>query len=307
MKQKITRLVLGIATVLIAVVCIFYLLQNVLKIYEVRVLKWLPILSTFVGFYLAGKLTKNLRIKYLAYLLPALLIFIPVNFFYLPFLFILLFTAVWALALNRWEINRNIKYVMSIIGIGIFTFFLFNQPLIIQKDGFKKAADGTLYNARVLWDKSGDEVNVIPNETYVNFEKEEVRLADLEGKIVYVSFWATWCGPCKAEKPKLDRLKEEFKDHDKVVFVDISLDKNQATWQAYLEKHKPSGIQWNSKNEGLTRRNFEFVGIPHHVIVNASGQYKSHRDVPTAATYLENEELLNNWIAQGRLVESIPE
>lgn len=307
MKQKITRLVLGIAIVIISTICIFYLMQNVLKILEVRVLKWLPILSTFVGFYLAGKLTKNLRIKDLAYLFLALLIFIPVNFFYFPFLLILIFTAVWALVLNRWEINRKLKYVASIIGIGVFSFFLFNQPLIIRKDGFKRTADGTLYNARVLWDKRSDEVKDIPNEVYIDSDDEEVSLADLKGKIVYVSFWATWCGPCKAEKPLLDKLKEDFKDNDKVVFVDISLDRNRAAWEAYLEKHKPRGIQWNSKNEALTRRNFEFIGIPHHVIVNASGKYKSHRDVATAAVYLENEDLLNNWIAQGRVVETKPE
>src|SRR5699024_10029703 len=100
MKQKITRLVLGIATILISVVFVFYLMQNVLKIYEVRVLKWLPILATFIGFYFAGMLTKNLHIKYLGYLLISLLIFIPVNFFYFPLLFFILFTAVWALALT---------------------------------------------------------------------------------------------------------------------------------------------------------------------------------------------------------------
>lgn len=44
------------------------------------------------------------------------------------------------------------------------------------------------------------------------------RLADQKGKVVLVNLWATWCGPCRAEMPKLDQLYRDRKDQGFVVF-----------------------------------------------------------------------------------------
>jgi thiol-disulfide isomerase/thioredoxin len=44
------------------------------------------------------------------------------------------------------------------------------------------------------------------------------RLGDQKGKVVLVNIWATWCGPCREEMPKLDRLYRERKDQGFIVF-----------------------------------------------------------------------------------------
>lgn len=44
------------------------------------------------------------------------------------------------------------------------------------------------------------------------------RLADQNGKVVLINIWATWCGPCKSEMPKLDRLYRERKEQGFIVF-----------------------------------------------------------------------------------------
>ena len=44
------------------------------------------------------------------------------------------------------------------------------------------------------------------------------RLEDQKGKVVIVNIWATWCGPCRAEMPKLDRIYRERKDQGFIVF-----------------------------------------------------------------------------------------
>src|SRR5690554_3043102 len=40
--------------------------------------------------------------------------------------------------------------------------------------------------------------------------------SSLEGKVVFINFWATWCPPCIAEMPSIDKLYQRFKDHDEV-------------------------------------------------------------------------------------------
>jgi cytochrome c biogenesis protein CcmG, thiol:disulfide interchange protein DsbE len=60
------------------------------------------------------------------------------------------------------------------------------------------------------------------------------RLSDQAGKVVLISIWATWCGPCRSEMPKLDHLYRERKDKGLVVFG-IS-DEDAGAQQKYLQQ-----------------------------------------------------------------------
>lgn len=46
-------------------------------------------------------------------------------------------------------------------------------------------------------------------------------LADYEGRIIFLNFWATWCGPCKSELPEINELYHEYKDSDEVAVISI--------------------------------------------------------------------------------------
>ncbi|HXG91423.1 MAG TPA: redoxin domain-containing protein [Blastocatellia bacterium] len=54
---------------------------------------------------------------------------------------------------------------------------------------------------------------------------KEVRLSDYKGKVVIVNFWATWCGPCRAEIPSFVRLRNQYYDQG-LEIIGISLDED---------------------------------------------------------------------------------
>lgn len=77
-----------------------------------------------------------------------------------------------------------------------------------------------------------------PSPTFNNLENhngETSSLSDFKGKYVYVDLWATWCAPCLAELPALEKLQEEFKDKN-IEFVSISLDDGRG-YRSTSEKH----------------------------------------------------------------------
>ena len=55
---------------------------------------------------------------------------------------------------------------------------------------------------------------------------KRVRLREYQGKIVVLNFWATWCGPCREEMPRLAEAEKEYGPHG-VIFLGASLDDNK--------------------------------------------------------------------------------
>jgi len=75
---------------------------------------------------------------------------------------------------------------------------------------------------------------------------KKIDLADLKGKIVIVDFWATWCGPCLMELPRMKKLYTKYKGQD-VEFIGISLDKNIKKLKTFCKEKE---INWPQYCEG---------------------------------------------------------
>jgi len=63
-------------------------------------------------------------------------------------------------------------------------------------------------------------------------------LGNLKGKVVFLNFWATWCPPCLAEMPSIDKLYEKFKDDDNFVFIFVDADSDLLKAQKFMDRRK---------------------------------------------------------------------
>jgi thiol-disulfide isomerase/thioredoxin len=61
-------------------------------------------------------------------------------------------------------------------------------------------------------------------------------LASLKGKVVFLNFWATWCPPCQAEMPSINKLYSQFKDDPNVVFILVDADSDLPKAQKFLDR-----------------------------------------------------------------------
>lgn len=272
--SDILRLLFGILAFAGMTVLIILLFTDAIPILHLQILKWFPLFTCLIGFYLAGIINRKTKLSRIPLLLLALLFFIPLKLIYFPFfLWVILFSSA-ILLLTRHELKRNIKIPLAIGMVLAFGLILFSEPLIIKNENFGSDREGNYYNVRVLWDFTSPTPAQLPKEAFKDVSGKAVNLSDFEGKILYVNFWATWCGPCLFEKPSLENVKARYEQNPDLVFIDISLDTNEESWKKYLQKNRPKGIQLLSASPTKTMVNHLFSGIPSQIIVNSKGQFR---------------------------------
>jgi thiol-disulfide isomerase/thioredoxin len=99
-----------------------------------------------------------------------------------------------------------------------------------------------------------------------------VNLDRFRGKVVVLNLWATWCTPCVAEMPMLDRLQQQLKDVD-VVVVALSLDRGgPAAVKAFYQEHgiKHLGIYVDPSMRAQS--DFKVIGLPTTILIDRDGR-----------------------------------
>jgi thiol-disulfide isomerase/thioredoxin len=103
--------------------------------------------------------------------------------------------------------------------------------------------------------------------TFQTLDGKPVTLADYRGKVVFLNFWATWCGPCVEELPNIRKLQETVKN-DAIAFVLVS-DEDRATIETFAKK-KPMALPVFHA-EGKSPPLFATNGIPTTFIIDPAG------------------------------------
>jgi peroxiredoxin len=160
------------------------------------------------------------------------------------------------MTLRRW-----IFASIAAVGLGMAAL-----PLL---PGLGGTASPTALEAAGVCDGKGRKA---PEFSLKDINGKNVRLADYQGKVVLINFWATWCPPCKHEIPIFVDLQQRYRDQG-LVFLGISVDDP-------VDVLKPFVSQWKMNYPvlvGLGREDVQdaygpMFGIPVTIVVSRSGQ-----------------------------------
>ncbi len=103
------------------------------------------------------------------------------------------------------------------------------------------------------------------------FEDGAVTLSDLEGRVVVINFWASWCVECRVEAEELEALWQDYQDEG-VVFIGVDYDDTEVKARGYLQEF---GITYPNGLDGrghITENRYHITGVPETFVVDPSGE-----------------------------------
>ncbi len=92
------------------------------------------------------------------------------------------------------------------------------------------------------------------------------------GKVVYVDFWASWCGPCQESFPFMNRLKRSYPDKDFVIVL-VNVDRKRAKADRFLS-HIPAPVPSIYDPKGKIARQFDIKAMPTSILIDRQGKIR---------------------------------
>jgi len=112
---------------------------------------------------------------------------------------------------------------------------------------------------------------MVPPFSVTGFDGHQISMDDLQGKVVLLDFWATWCGPCREALPHIQQVAKKFQG-EPLVILSVSLDSDEQKWKDFITKNEMTWPQYRDGSfNGPVAKMFGVNAIPHTFTVDADG------------------------------------
>ena len=117
---------------------------------------------------------------------------------------------------------------------------------------------------------AGDHGTPAPDFTLKSRGGDNLRLAEQRGNIVLVNFWASWCGPCREELPKMEALQQSYQDLGFTVLA-VNVDDHPSKADVLLDDVKVTfPVLYDT--QGRVSQQYDVSAMPTTVIIDRDGK-----------------------------------
>jgi len=114
-------------------------------------------------------------------------------------------------------------------------------------------------------------------------------LSSLQGKVVLIDFWASWCGPCRRSEPELKKLYEKYQSKGFEIYG-ISVDEDKFAWKTAIKQDKINWLHVND-DKGVVAGKWNVMYIPNTYLLDKTGKV-----VAVNASHEQLEDLIRKLL-----------
>ncbi|WP_295905266.1 TlpA family protein disulfide reductase [uncultured Bdellovibrio sp.] len=153
--------------------------------------------------------------------------------------------------------NQHLKAIIIVVIVGALGVWGFNQLF------GSKPVENSSYATLETYEKEG-----VPNFEAKDLDGQSFELKSMDGKVVILNFWASWCGPCIEEVPSLIKLVKEFKGDVQLIAIsgDSKLEDIQVFMKSFPElKDANIKIVWDQDRAFM--KQFQISRLPESMVL----------------------------------------
>ncbi len=181
-----------------------------------------------------------------------------------------------------------------IIGAAVVILFVVFVSVLFSR---KQVNQETQVNAPHVEQNQGVQMDSATREdvVFMDGEGKKVSIKDLQGKVVFINFWATWCPPCINEMPSINTLKSKFESSKDIVFLMVDVDAKYEKSNAFMKDNNYNLPVYIPASQ--IPSTFLGSAIPTTVILNKKGELSQRLEGGRDYASQEIEDYLKELIA----------